>query len=504
MPATSKTKPPAPPATPTPAPVEPRVIQPQVGPQTRFLQSKADILIFGGAAGGGKTYALLLEPLFHRRNPLYAAVIFRRTFGQVTNPGGLWDTAREIYPFTGARGSLHAGGFKWPCGSRVKFSHLEHDKNVLDWQGSALTCIMFDELTHFTEYAFWYLQSRARGMSGIPAYVRATCNPQAKGWVKDFIAWWIDPVTKKPIPERSGIVRFMARENNKIVWADTREELMKRFGEKSVRSVTFIPSKLSDNKLLMEKDPSYEATLRSLSRADREELLEGKWGVDRGVGTLFKREWFKVLPAVPGDVKLVQQIRYWDRAATEATGEVGNDPDWTAGLRLAKGSDGKFYILHVARFRSRPLAVKDSIHSYASQDGCAVGLEHDPGSAGVAEIDDLVRHLAGFIVRTFRPSADKATRAKPVSIQAEAHNVIIIAEPGATWVDDLLSELEEFDPEKMSHAHDDQVDALSGAFNALSSGVKLFFSWAGEGARNEERLKDKTLNPESVLYGQSD
>ena len=115
-------------------------IRPQPGPQEAFLSSSADIVFYGGAAGGGKTWALLLEPLRHINNKDFAAVIFRRNSTQVRNPGGLWTESSELYPTLGATGSETVLEWRFPGGALVKFAHLEHEKTRLNWQGAQIPC----------------------------------------------------------------------------------------------------------------------------------------------------------------------------------------------------------------------------------------------------------------------------------------------------------------------------------------------------------------------------
>lgn len=444
----------------------PSVITCQPGPQENFLKSAADILLFGGAAGGGKSYALLLDPLYHYENSLFNGVIFRRNTTQVRNPGGLWDTSFELY--TQIKGHPREAFLEWvfPSGMNLKFAHLENEKTIYDWQGSQLAWIGFDELTHFTEKQFWYLLSRNRSMSGVPGKIRATCNPDTDSWVRRFIDWWIDK-DGFPIPERSGILRWFIRENDNIVWSDSSEELTAQCGNGSIpKSFTFIPSLLRDNKILMERDPSYLSNLMALSRVERMRLLDGNWNVRATAGMLFQRNWFPIIDSIPPG--WIQLVRYWDKAATKPHPE-NPDPDWTRGAKLYKYPNGTYVLADMRGLRDRPAAVEDYVKHTASYDSieCPIGIEQEPGSSGVADADNYVRMLAGYNVRVRKPTQDKMTRALPVSAQCERSNVHVLRGP---WNDAFFNEVENF---PSPNGHDDQVDALSGAFNELSGGLSL-------------------------------
>jgi hypothetical protein len=272
---------------------ETRTIQPQPGYQTKALSSSADIVIGGAAAGVGKTYTLLLDPLRDIKVPGFGGVIFRRTSTQIRNEGGLWDTSMDIYPHVGAEPKETFLEWNFPKGAKIKFSHLEHEKNILDWQGAQIPFIGFDELPHFSRKMFFYLLSRNRSVCGVRPYVRATCNPDPESWVADFISWWIDQDTGYPIPERDGVIRYLIVDGENYLWGDSYEEVIEKawymlepLVNKSkldprefVKTVTFISGTIYDNQALLKINPSYLANLVSQDEETRSSLLDGNWKV---------------------------------------------------------------------------------------------------------------------------------------------------------------------------------------------------------------------------------
>lgn len=442
-----------------------RAIRPQPGPQEAFLSSPADIVIYGGAAGGGKTYAILMEPLRHIGNRDFGAVIFRRESVQIMNEGGLWDTAMSIYPLIGGapRGQPKPT-FKFPSGARVTFAHLNLEADVLGWQGAQVPLICFDELTHFTRSQFFYMLSRNRSTCGVRPYVRATCNPDADSWVAELISWWIDQTTGLPIPQRSGVIRWFVRVADVLRWADSPEELAAAHGVEitDCKSLTFVAASIHDNKALMEADPGYLANLKSLSRVERERLLGGNWKIKPAAGLYFKRHEVTMLDAVPGDVE--RWTRAWDFAATEP-GDGNEDPDWTAGVKMGRRRNGRFVIAHLVHERRQAAKVREIVKTTAQQDGTTVRVvvPEDPGQAGKDQAQSYVTMLSGWPVFRRRPSSDKLTRAEPFAAQWQAGNVDVVR---GAWNEALFAELEGFPPAS-SKGHDDIVDAASDAFADL-------------------------------------
>lgn len=450
-----------------------REIRPQKGPQTAFLATSADIAIYGGSAGGGKTWALLMEALRNINNPDFGAVFFRRTTVQIRNEGGLWDESLKLYPDAGGTPRSHVLEWDFPSGASITMAHLEHDKSVLNYQGSQIALIMFDELTHFSEKQFFYMLSRNRSMSGVRPYVRATCNPDADSWVARFIAWWIDQDTGFPIPERAGKIRYFVRVGDAIHWGNSPRELahltMVNAEGQMVpippKSVTFVPAKLTDNPALMEADPGYLASLLALPTVERERLLGGNWKIRAQAGLLFKRGWCNVVDAVPAGTRF---LRGWDLAASPKTPQ-NPDPDATSGTKIGVQPDGRFIVVHSVKDWQGPAGVRRMLKNTASQDGydCTISVPQDPGQAGKDQKESIALDLTGYTVRFSPESGDKVTRFSPFSAQAEAGNVDVLR---GDWNEDWFSDLESFGP---GVAHDDAADSTSRAFNALAGPQSL-------------------------------
>ncbi len=447
-----------------------RIIRPQPGPQSAFNATKADIAIGGGGAGGGKTWGLLWECLRHIDKPKFGAVIFRREYPQITNEGGLWDKSFEVYPYVDGRARASSHEWCFPSGAKIRFAHMQHDENRFAWDGSEVPLICFDQLESFTWKMFTYMLSRNRSICGVDPYVRATCNPDPDHWLRSYLGWWIDDETGLAIPERSGVIRYWVHLNDENHWGDSVEEMKARFGpDAEPKSVTFIPSSVYDNKILLKENPQYLSNLKAMQHVDRERLLGCNWNIRDTSGTFFQREWFEIVEAAPaGD----DEIRYWDRAATAAS-KAKPHTSWTVGVRMRRCSNGLYYIVDVKRIQGTPHAVATLIKNTATQDGTSVtvGIEQDPGQAGKAEAQFHVRNLAGFNVRVNTVRESKGTRAKPLSAQAEAGNVKLVR---GTWNDKYLNELQNFDGSDGCVA--DQVDASSGAFHMLTN-IKRAGTW---------------------------
>ena len=243
------------------------IFSPNEGPQTDFLAAGETDVLYGGAAGGGKSYAMLVDPLRFAHRGAHRALILRRSMPELRE---LIDKSRELYPkaFPGCRYREVEKLWNFPSGAKVEFGFLERDADVYRYQGQAYSWIGFDEITHLpTEFSWNYLASRLRTTdSEIVPYMRCTANPGGSG------AQWVKKRYISPSPPNES---FMG--NDGI----TRK---------------FIPARLNDNPYLAQ-DGRYEQMLKSLPPTQRKQLLEGNWEIAEGAAfTEFDRHLHVVEP----------------------------------------------------------------------------------------------------------------------------------------------------------------------------------------------------------------
>ena len=228
------------------------VFHPNEGPQTEFLAAPERDVLYGGAAGGGKSYAMLVDPLRYAHKKAHRALILRRSMPELRE---LIDKSRELYPqaYPGCKFREVEKLWNFPSGAKIEFGFLERDADVYRYQGQAYSWIGFDEITHLpTEFGWNYLASRLRTTdSSIETYLRCTANPGGVGaqWVKKR---YVDPQD----PNNS-------------------------FTGKDGLSRKFIPARLDDNPYLA-NDGRYEEMLKALPPIQRRQLLEGNWDVAEG------------------------------------------------------------------------------------------------------------------------------------------------------------------------------------------------------------------------------
>lgn len=392
-----------------------------------FLLLEDKEMLYGGAAGGGKSEALLAGALQYVDEPTYAGILLRRTYQDLSKPGALIDRSRSWLSHTPAKWDQTTMTWHFPSGAQLAFGYIRNDKDLEQYQSAEFQYIGIDELTQFTKYQYRFLFSRLRrkSYSTVPLRMRAGSNPGGVGheWVKE------------------------------------RWRLGSKYDEAPPKGRRFLPALLDENPHL--DRAAYLDALAELDPVMFAQLRQGNWDVIHE-GTKFKRSWFKIVDDEPDDLRCV---RYWDLAATEA--KPGTDPDWTVGLRLGRADDGQMYVCDVARMRGSSAAVDKLVARTAKHDGVAtrIRMEQEPGSSGKRAIDYFRREiLQGYDFAGDKTTGSKEVRANPVSSSAEKGDVTVVR---GEWNEAFFDELGAFPLGE----HDDQVDALSGAWKHLTARI---------------------------------
>ena len=513
-------------------------IDTQPGPQTKAAESDADIVVYGGAAGGGKSWLAIYDLAKYSHVPGYGGIIFRRTSPELQGSGSVWSLSQDLYPLLGGE-DRKSPVLEWsfPSGALVEMRHLQHDKDVRAHQSKAYARACFDEATHFTSEQFWFIFSRLRTVSGVPLRFLLTCNPDPDSFVLlELIDWWIGK-DGYPIPERDGVKRWFVRDKDgAMVWADAKAELKHLVeDENDIVSVTFIASKVTDNRKLLEADKKYKGKLLNLPPVLKARMLGGNWRIREGAGDMFQRGWFPHVPVstlartvrgLPAYMDYVRKVRWWDRAGTPFMNNLvpgiqrpadfrarreGN-PDWSVGLLggLTRPRDaedrGKIVLLDCVRYRDAPGAIEQAIIRQALADGpgVIVGLWVDPAQAGLDQAMRMRRLLnkRGIGVVLGPQVKSKREYASLPSQLAYTGDiwVMVEGEHGVEWLP-FWNEIEAFPPPlgtpTAKKPHDDQVDALSGLVQDLDS-------------KRKDPMTDYVASPKnwsvdhSFMYGPSD
>ncbi len=389
--------------------------------QMEFLLNFKTEVLYGGAAGGAKSSALLMAALMFVDVKDYNAILFRKTYADLALPGALISRSHEWLDCTDARWDQTTHKWTFPAGSTLSFGYLDSENSRYRYQGAEFQFIGIDELTQHQEVDYTYLFSRLRKSerSKVPLRMRSASNPGGVGhdWVYD---------------------RFFVQQHQ------DRE---------------FISSKLSDNPSINQTE--YIKSLENLDPVTREQLLNGNW-VITAEGNLFKREWFKDKIIDENDVpKGGVTVRFWDLAATVP--KKGRDPDFTAGVKV-KLYKGQYYILDVVHVRVAPGEVEDIIKRTTETDGksTVVMIEEEPGASSKIVMNDIARRvLVGYPFLPIRVTDSKMKFARIFSAACYNKNVNIVR---AAWNSDFITECVAF-PNK--DIHDDQVDAASKAISQL-------------------------------------
>lgn len=397
-----------------------------------LLTNDCKEVFYGGAAGGGKSVAQLMGALQFVDVPGYSAILFRRTYADLSLPGALIDMSKQwLMPF------VTSGEVKWsekekkytfPSGATLSFGYLESENDCYRYQGAEFQYIGMDEVTHIAPSNYRYMFSRLRKVKTlhVPLRFRATANPG--GQYGDYY-----------------YQRFFkeGKENGRI----------------------FIGAGLKDNPYLDAEQ--YKEALQELDPVTREQLLNGNWEI-RESGNIFNRHWFNIVSSM-GIPKMARHVRFWDLASTDPSKRKNKnkrDPDYSVGFKLAT-YQGMFWIEDIIHVQKTPFDVEELAKQTAEEDGygCLIRMEKEPGSSGDYTIDHFARMVfPGFNFQGITSTGSKIDRSRSASAAAQAGKILVSDK--CRNINVFFDEADVFP----YGSHDDIIDGLSGSFNFFKPG----------------------------------
>lgn len=465
-------------------PFSPRTPHPK---QRTFLELEAEEALYGGAAGGGKSDALLLGALQYVDVPGYAAILFRLTQKDLERVGMIKQRADDWFRGTAARWDDAIYGYRFPTlpgrpDATISFGYWATTPSSLNseaartrYQGGEWQYIGIDELTQWAESDYLWLFSRLRRQKGmrVPLRMRGSANPGGRGhdWVKgrfvegarhvgegtDYRSYIERRRAKQRLPEPAVFVSPPSKEA---------VELAREYGRKA-EGAHFIPAFAADNPGLDVAE--YRMQLARLDEVERRRLDEGDWDAVPS-GKIFREEWFKYceLDDVPPAAR-ARMGRYWDLAATDAdkVRRKGRDPDYTAGAKVALDQDASglvtVYVVDVRADRKDPGDVEKFVRATAEDDGplVPIWIEEEPGSSGKSVTTNYAaRVLVGWDVEGHKKTGPKEAFWKPVAALAKVGRVYLVR---GDWNRETVKELVLLP----GGLHDDRADAIAGCFDRL-------------------------------------
>lgn len=392
-----------------------------------LLMNDTKEILYGGAAGGGKSVAQLMGALQFVDIPGYSAILFRKTYADLSLPNALIDLSKQwLMPFVESKEvkwSEKEKQYTFPSGATLNFGYLESDNDCYRYQGAEFQYIGMDECTHISPSNYRYMFSRLRKKKSmeVPLRFRSTANPGGMYGEYYYQRFFVE-----------------GKENGRI----------------------FIPAGLSDNPFLDAE--AYKEALSELDPIERERLLNGNWEI-KAAGDLLDRQWFQIVPhhEIPA---AASHVRFWDLAGTDPAKRKGKnkrEPDWSVGFKLAN-YQGMYWIEDIVRVQKKPHELEEIIKATADLDGysCAIRMEQEPGSSGIITIDHYSRNvLNGYNFVGVSSTGSKVERARSASAAAQAGRVFI-----SDRCRNLMAFMDEADLFPYG-AHDDTIDGFSGAFN---------------------------------------
>jgi hypothetical protein len=394
-----------------------------------FLSCGATVALFGGAAGGGKTAAMLMDWLRHTNTPGAVGLIARHMEDDLDL---LWPVAVAMYsqfdeqglPLVHFRSSKGSRDITWPSGARLYFRRLG-DVDFERFRGPEFAWVGIEEADQCSIDAIMYMISRLRTTTGIKPVLRMTCNPNPDHVLAQFVDPFYlindgGPFDGEANRAMSGVIRWFARTaKGSFVFGDTREEAAEQadVGVEMARSFAFIPALTSDNAFI---DPDYLANLALQGPVRSLQLARGNWRARHDFRGMLRRGWWGqvIAPLAP----ILHRVRGWDFGARRPSKNYP-DPDYTMGGRVEWDIFSRWYVTDLVAAREESPEVHKLMAEVAEADGPTVTqvIEQEPGAAGVSDIktkSEVLRSSGkcGPIV-VLRANKNKIVKLQPVSNQ---------------------------------------------------------------------------------------
>lgn len=464
--------------------------------QAKYLQSDAQILLVGGAAGSSKSYVGLMRQLRFVEDPNYKAYCIRKNSSAIMASGGLFQEAVKLYSQFDPDLKIRLKDQKlvFSSGAEISFSHYENANAAKKYQGIQISNIFYDEATHAEEEDIWWLWSRLRSEAKNVHGLVLSCNPDNASWLLKYAMWYLYPegheLAGRPDPERNGVIRYLLRIAGDLVWGDTREELIEKYGnpnlpedhDDQVKPISFqgLFGTIDDNPPLKKSNPLYKSNLESLPTLDRERLLYGNWFARPENSSYFDRKNIIEVTSPPPHTDFVRVVRVYDFAGT-LPHDGNRSPDYFASVKMGKLKTGDYMILDVTRTRITFGNWVKHIVENSERDGRSVEvvLPEDPNAAAKAATSMIAKSLneMGITTKVRRSPAGKLDSFRPFAASVELGVIYIVTNcANDLWNnitnsnDFFYKELENFDGNRKSGelGHDDMVDCCSLAYMQLA------------------------------------
>lgn len=473
-----------------------------------YVTSQADVTLFGGAAGSGKSEIGVIDFLQYVGYQNFIGVITRRTTVQLKGAGGILTKCMRTFKkcfrygedfvwkekdnkFVFYKQVIRSDGkkIKEPV-SEIYLKHFEHERNSEDdWQGVEANLYLADEGTQFTIGMLNYIMSRMRNPAcpEVEPKLKITCNPDADHAIRE----WVEPyLNEDGTPDRSkdGMLRYFTAFEGEFCWGDTKQEVIDKTGadEKDVLSFTFISANVYDNKVVQEVNPKYVAWLKGLTGVKKHRLLYGNWRIRESDSTVWEREWIIEEDEAPPFTAFTKICRAWDFADKLPSSKLAS-PDYTASVKMGITKNGDMYILSVTRHRLRTGDWLAHVIEIAEADGRHVDIiiPQDPGvQAKLGAQQLLLKPLnhAGFTATFKQTNQKKLERFRPFASASQNGFIHVVKNCGDDYWNKTFStndfwykELETFtgDRKRGEGGHDDVVDCCSDSYGYLSQSKSL-------------------------------